>query len=62
MLAASMVASVMLEFAWRADAGTETDLDQWVGHAGDGVSRVGQDPAEAPQPVRPIQRVGPDGP
>ena len=38
------------------------DLDQRLGFAGDGPGRVGQDPPQAPQPVRPVQRTGADGP
>ena len=40
---------------------THGDLDQRLGHAGDGPGRVGQDPPQAPQPVRAVQRAGPDG-
>ena len=39
-----------------ADAG---DLDQRLARAGNGAGRGGQDPAQAPQPVRAVQRAGP---
>ena len=37
------------------------NLDQRLGLAGNGPGRVGQDPPQTPQPVRSIQRTGPDG-
>ena len=41
-----------------ADAG---NLDQWFDHPGDGIGRVGQDPPQAPEPVRAVRRVGAPG-